>query len=247
MMMEEYNVEKRNFFQLFSLLFLVSSCAYFNNPADKRNVLWEDEEGILSFSIQGQSKTSGFARMVVNGETINGSMSIDTKYRLLIFTQKAYDMEWVSIRDTAFLDYTYDNSSPNLLHVILRSNDAIIGALNNKKLTLKRTDIPKDELDARYFEITTWKDSSNKLLISNNYTRGTIATFASKQIDFAFLENRRFSLTILNIQKAKGTYISNEDGSIELIVEEGASGLGLGNRIKMKAYRYEILIHTIYD
>lgn len=229
-------------FSTLGLLFAcqLNSCRFFNESMIENNVLWRDEEGIFSFTIEGQNKYAGYGSMLIEGNIIDGGIVFDPKSNQIFFEEVFID-KYGNRYDSAIATFKYsdNNSNSNTLSGRINTSKDSLSSLNGKALTLKKTKIREDELDAKYFRNTIWKDDTKKLRINNEFAKGITATFNSMTTEFSFLDGRRFTMTIPSVQKVKGTYLSYKDGTMELIVEEGMSGLGLGNRIKMNAYVYD--------
>lgn len=225
--------------------FLLSACDYKNNnnenlkTALSKNVRWQDQEGLISFEVQG-GRGLGLGYLRYAGTNLEG------KFEFYIG-----QYWWV---DAKLYFYSDNRLVPNgciSFSVKYVSSDVISLTIKNKKeyafdwtessktYHIEKTKLKEDEIDARYFLGYKWADKKRALLIYNNFLDNVGAyygTFYKSEINFDFMEDKKFYLSTLDGSYSSGTYSTNLDDTVLLIVKEGNALSLLGTSILLESF-----------
>ncbi|MCQ2911986.1 MAG: hypothetical protein MJ190_00480 [Bacilli bacterium] len=194
----------------------------------ERNVYWKDDEGVIDFSIQGPTKTGGYGTYLLEGRLFKGRYSFKPHYSTLFF-----------------VPFKYENADfKNIEFTIIPKNKTTLSIYNetasiNTKIVINKHKIKEGFLDAKLFYGCAWADEKNHINIeaatsvSSDFNITKNGSFNEEAMTFEFLENKRFLITFDNNDTVMGTYISFNDASMILNVEQGDHISELGNQIKL--------------
>lgn len=205
-----------------------------------RNVRWQDDNGIVNFTTQGISTELGFGTFFYENEFFEGRYAIQVRPRKVVFYPTNH--EKLPFDNLAFDLKIGSKTDNNSLYLSLNGPVAKKFFKNNSyqsDFVIKKTQLTRDEIDAKYFFDFTWANETKKLKISKlfneniNTCSGTLDGF---EISFIFLEDRRFSFTSYDGNVATGYYVSFENASITLCVEEGDALSRVGEMIHLSIF-----------
>lgn len=225
------------------LIPLLSSCLFscqlnFDQRAIEnrleKNVVWYSEDGRISFIVQGKNLDDGVCQYTTEtGESRIAAGGFNP--HLSNFYVRGNDWR-------PELDFYLYSCYGNQLKIKQDGGMYSMSETGKYQTVLSKRKISVSDLDARYFVYSTWNNES--LSIEINYGEVSVAlgnpkgTIGDKEIEFRFLEDRRFSMSKEGESYCEGSYVSNEDGSMVLNIQSGLGLEELGGEVTLSAKEY---------
>ena len=206
---------------------LFCSCERYNDEFGnlfERNVVWSDEEGKITITVQGGREDYGFANIDINGETIKANARFTNDYKMDRYIGIIFQTEECFVGDSSKngrslgLDFKESASGDSAIFEIgsflKETEDPYY--VSHSLITLSKRPITADELDARYCVNCSWYseeiDLSFYQIDDTPYTGKMYGKYNSKDIEFFFLDDCGFKITKGEERLGEGKYASTFDG-----------------------------------
>lgn len=222
---------------------LLNGCDYKNDNNENenvqsslgKNVRWEDEEGLISFEVQGRYEF-GFGYLKYAGKNLEGLFSFSIGHPLPNPLLNFYSDHRLVPNGRISFDVKYVSLDVLSLTIKNKKEYAFDWTESSKTYYIEKTKLNDDEIDAKYFFNSSWSDSKNVLNISIPFG-GEIGkcsgTLRKNKIDFYFLEGRKYYLSTADEDFSSGTYCTYADGTLLLVPEEGNALSSLESPIQL--------------
>ena len=211
---------------LFVAPFMSSCTIMFDIDGDfkklfERNVVWSDEEGKITITVQGSNNDCGFGTVLVNGQeerviadfwsyNVGGvGIRLESEESALSrpYTTKSW---WLD-----FKEKKGKNSATFTTYLSFETPDDS-SSLPMNTITLTKRVFPEEELEARYSVRSRCWNNDIGLEISNidetPFTGRAIGRYNSEDTEFFYLDDHKFRMIMGGELLGEGRYVTQTDG-----------------------------------
>ncbi len=209
------------FYVLFSVVVL-SSCVGNNSISlRKKYVKWTSQDDVLQFDIQGPfNEENGYGTLRINDEYIIVKTYLNLGVGPLILT--IYEFE----DQNMLLEFEVDYVNKTTLNLTVQINETNLETFDNLQLTITRTDISEEDLDAKKYLYANFVNEEYGIKINGGYlsaiSRSGEINYNNQVFDIRidYLNDNKFEAydSIDNELLFSGQYISTKE-YIELILD----------------------------
>lgn len=209
------------FYVLFSVVVL-SSCVGNNSISlGKKYVKWTSQDDVLQFDIQGPfNEENGYGTLRINDEYIIVKTYLNLGVGPLILT--IYEFE----DQNMLLEFEVDYVNKTTLNLTVQINETNLETFDNLQLTITRTDISKEDLDAKKFLYANFSNEEYGLDINGGYltafSRNGEIEYDNQELNIRidYLSDSKFEIydNSNNEFLFSGQYISTKE-YIELVLD----------------------------
>lgn len=202
------------------LITTLSSCVYDFHNVYKENVRWTSQNDLLEFDIQGPyNEKEGYGKIKINDEIINVLFYLDIEFgqTLYIFTFDDYDHP--------IIEFEIDIIKGTVLNIMTYSNDSGDLIYDDLQITINRTDLSEEDLDAKKYLYANFVNEEYGININGGYltafSRSGEMNYDNRDLDIRidYLNDNKFEIydSYDNALLFSGQYISTKE-YIELIL-----------------------------
>lgn len=196
----------------------------------ERNVVWSDEEGKITITVQGERSDCGFARLLLDGKERRATANFVSNNQLVgIAFESEESMTGVYKGYSLVFRFNKANGDSSAIFSSSGANDySSEEPLTNIKLT--KRPIAPEELDARYCVRNYWCTEDRKLFLyqlnETPYTGKMSGTYKDNRIDFLFTDDHGFKIDTGEEPLGEGKYVSTFEGMTLLFDAYGKEEFG---------------------
>jgi hypothetical protein len=216
-------IMKKNIVIAFFLLLIMtlSACNYDFKGVYKENVRWRSQDDLLEFEIQGPyNEKEGYGKIKINDEIINVYVHLDIEFG-----------GWLNIMDFndfnhTIIEFDIETINGTVLNLITYSNNSGDLIYDDLQLTINRTDISEEDLDAKKYLFANFVNEEYGLNINGGYltafSRNGEMNYDNRDLDIRidYLNDNKFEIYDNNDNALlfSGQYTSTKK-YIELILD----------------------------
>jgi len=214
---------KRLIVSIFLLLLVmtISSCNKDFKGVYKENVRWTSQNNLLEFDIQGPyNEKEGYGKIKINDEILNVLVHLDIELGGWLYIIDFSDFNHI------IMEFDIDTINGTTLNLITYSNNSGDLSYDDLQLTINRTDLNEDDLDAKKYLNADFINEEYGLNIDGGYL-----TWFSRNGEIEY-DNQELNIRIEYLSDSKfeiydnsnneflfsGQYISTKE-YIELVLD----------------------------
>jgi len=214
---------KRLIVSIFLLLLVMtlSSCNKDFKGVYKENVRWTSQNNLLEFDIQGPyNEKEGYGKIKINDEIITVRVHLDIEFGGWLYIIEFSDFNHI------IMEFDIDTINGTTLNLITYSNNSGDLSYDDFQLTINRTDLNEDDLDAKKYLYADFINEEYGLNIDGGYltwfSRSGEISYNNQvfEIRIDYLEDYKFEIYDSNDNELlfSGQYITTKE-YIELVLD----------------------------